>query len=533
MDRTCKQCGVGYILDQDDLAFYKKISVPEPKFCPKCREIRRWSFRNEHNLYRRECGKCKKQIISMYSQDKAYVIYCKECFNDDTFDPLILGKDFDFKRPFFEQFDELLKATPLVCIMGGTNSVNSDYVSFEVNDKNCYMNIGGQGNEDCYYNDFCFKSNDCMDNYWIFDCELMYGSIDCKKCYNCRYCQNCKNLKDSVLCYNCDSCSNCFGCVNMKGKQYMFFNQQLEKDSYAKKMQEIIDETKFQEAKQQFEFFKLKFPHRFAENYQTENSSGNYLNQCKNVENSFDIEVGHDVRWSQRSDEIKDCMDTSAVSCSELTYEYVGGGWIYNGKFCALCFPQLSNVMYSAFCRNTEDSFGCVSLKKAKYCILNKQYSQEEYEKLVAKIIEHMKETGEYGEFFPCSISPFGYNETVAYTLAPLKKDIVTKFGFKWYEDLPLVSGQNTNKELLSCESCKKNYKITEHESNLYKKLHVHIPKKCPNCRYMERVGARLPGRLYERECMSPGCGAKLKTVYSPSRKEIIYCEKCYLKEVY
>ena len=32
-----------------------------------------------------------------------------------------------------------------------------------------------------------------------------------------------------------------------------------------------------------------------------------------------------------------------------------------------------------------------------------------------------MKKTGEWGEFFPSSISPFGYNETVAMEYYPIK----------------------------------------------------------------------------------------------------------------
>jgi hypothetical protein len=38
---------------------------------------------------------------------------------------------------------------------------------------------------------------------------------------------------------------------------------------------------------------------------------------------------------------------------------------------------------------------------------LNKQYTQEEYEKLVPKIIEKMKIDGERGEFFPAKFSTF------------------------------------------------------------------------------------------------------------------------------
>lgn len=59
-------------------------------------------------------------------------------------------------------------------------------------------------------------------------------------------------------------------------------------------------------------------------------------------------------------------------------------------------------------------------MKDAKYCILNKQYSQAEYEELVPQIIKHMKERGEWGEYFPHKLSLFGYNETLAGEQSPL-----------------------------------------------------------------------------------------------------------------
>ncbi len=64
--------------------------------------------------------------------------------------------------------------------------------------------------------------------------------------------------------------------------------------------------------------------------------------------------------------------------------------------------------------KRSSNCFLCVNLENKKYCILNKQYSKEEYEVLVPQIIEHMQKTGEWGEFFPVCLSPFGYNETVA-----------------------------------------------------------------------------------------------------------------------
>ena len=72
------------------------------------------------------------------------------------------------------------------------------------------------------------------------------------------------------------------------------------------------------------------------------------------------------------------------------------------------CFCQgnwaSSNVFYCDLVMDVEDCFGCVNLKRNKNCILNKQYSEGEYKKLALKVIEHMKETGEWGEFFPLSL---------------------------------------------------------------------------------------------------------------------------------
>ena len=64
--------------------------------------------------------------------------------------------------------------------------------------------------------------------------------------------------------------------------------------------------------------------------------------------------------------------------------------------------------------------FWLCGTKKGSYSIFNKKYSKEEYEILHARIVEHMKNTGEWGEFFPHWASPFAYNETAAQEWFPL-----------------------------------------------------------------------------------------------------------------
>ena len=80
-------------------------------------------------------------------------------------------------------------------------------------------------------------------------------------------------------------------------------------------------------------------------------------------------------------------------------------------------------MVYCISCFGSHDCFGCVGLRNKSYCILNTQYTKEEYEELVPRIIIHMMKNGEWGEFFPSSMSPFGYNETVATEYFPREKE--------------------------------------------------------------------------------------------------------------
>ena len=118
---------------------------------------------------------------------------------------------------------------------------------------------------------------------------------------------------------------------------------------------------------------------------------------------------------------------------SELIYEAImTGSNIYKSAFCFANWSGSSDIYYSVFTEGCTCCFGCVSLRHKSYCILNKQYTKEEYETIVPRIIAHMRETDEWGEFFPASISPFGYNETVAQEHFPLTRTEALAKGFNW-----------------------------------------------------------------------------------------------------
>ena len=195
-----------------------------------------------------------------------------------------------------------------------------------------------------------------------------------------------------------------------------------------------------------------------------------------------------------------------------------------------------------------------MNLKRKSYCILNKEYSKEEFEKLKLQIIEEMKNNPYidklgrkfgYGEFFPPEISKFAYNKSNAFKFFPKTKEQALSEGFKWEDKIeskhiPTIQSINLPqtikevdetilKEVIECKSCHKGYKVVSGELNLLKKLDLPIPVKCPKCREERRFDLTNKPFLYETNCDK--CGKEIKTAHIKDSGKILYCEKCYQQE--
>ena len=120
------------------------------------------------------------------------------------------------------------------------NPVNSDYCSITEGNKNCYLVVGGDFNENVMYSSFTFNTKDSVDLHWVSKSDLSYESSDCISCSRLLYSRQCETCLDSAFLFNCKNCSNCFGGVYLRNAQYCFFNEQLNKESYEEKMKSII-----------------------------------------------------------------------------------------------------------------------------------------------------------------------------------------------------------------------------------------------------------------------------------------------------
>lgn len=561
---TCAQCSQPFDIADEDRAFYdkisptfdgKKFSIPEPTMCPECRQQRRLAFYNRRQLYSRPSDFSKQDIIAIYAPEKPFKVYEKEVWYSDQWDPLEYGRDFDFNRPFFEQFRELMEDVPLLALaLLGDNNENSDYNNDNMNLKDCYLTFDGGNGRDAYYGESFVNVTDCMDFLFLEDSELCYECVYCYNCYNVKLSRFCKGCSDSWFLRDCVNCRNCFGCVNLNNKEYHLFNKPYSKEEYFEHLEKFKsgDYRAIQNMRKKVDDFFLTKPVRAIHGMQNENSVGDNLNHCKNAYYCFDSNYLHDCRYCNDSQTgANDSWDIDVWGEDmELCYDdCVVGAHVSRVLFSSYVSEGAHDVYYSLLCsRNVMHLFGCIGLRHKDHCVFNKEYKPDEYEKLVARIITHMQKTGEWGQFFPPEISAFGYNETVAQDHFPLTQERAKKGGWQWrdkVEKMPDVTKilpaaklppdiDNIPAEILEwaieCEATGKPFRIVAPELKFYRDQNLPIPHFHPDERHRMRLDLRNPHHLWERECAK--CGEKIDSSYSPDRPDIVYCVECFRKEM-
>lgn len=582
--RVCQNCKNSFLIEPEDFDFYKKIQVPAPTWCGQCRRQRRLAFRNERSLYKGICVLCKRPIISMYAPrstssgqaDSLYQVACLECWWSDKWNPEDYAMEYDFSKPFFAQLDELFKKVPRPPFMQ-RNSVNSPYANPVVESKDVYLSYSIVESEDIYYSKSTDKSKHLFDCLQVAECERCYDNVFCRKNYQCVGCTFSEACIDSWFLYDCANCQNCVLSTNLRKRQYVIRNKQYTKEEYFKELQKLRLETAsgFESARREFvELLEYKAIHKYANAIKTVHSTGDNITNTNNVQDAFDLYDLEDSKHGLRLFRSKDCMDADYTFNNELVYEYISGGkQLYQAKFNTYALENLKYIEYTDNCGSSSYLFGCEGLRNKQYCILNKQYSKEEYDTLREKIIAQMNTAPyqdalgreyRYGEFFPPDLSPFAYNETIAQEHMPLDEQTALAKGFHWRKEeekhhtvtrqaseLPDSIADVSDdilKQVIGCphagrchEQCSTAYRILQSELDFYRSMKLPLPRLCPNCRHYQRMKLRNPLQLWQRTCMcnigthfhtDTKCPNQFQTSYAADRRELVYCEQCYQAEV-
>lgn len=82
MIKTCTKCHKDFKLIAQELAFYKKMELPQPDWCPNCRYERRMAQRNDRTFYKYPCHKCGQDMVTTVNPEKGYTVYCLKCYAD-------------------------------------------------------------------------------------------------------------------------------------------------------------------------------------------------------------------------------------------------------------------------------------------------------------------------------------------------------------------------------------------------------------------------------------------------------------------
>lgn len=547
--QMCSKCKDEFLIDENDQIFYDRIKVPIPEYCPTCRQQWRMLFRNFKTLYKRPSSKSDKMIISMYNPDTIFPVWSIDEWWKDDWDAIDYGVDLDLSKSFTYQMKELYNKVPHFAFMN-TKSEDCEYSNMTLHSKNCFYVFGCVEDENCDYGHIVWYSRDCIDNLYVNKSEFCYECIDCLDSNRLLFSQECESCVDSIGLYDCRGCTNCIGCVGLRQQSYQIFNQAVSKDEYKEFLNKypMYDEASIIYILNKREELRKKMPSRAIFGSHNENVSGDHIYNSHNVEQSFDIKKGENIRYCYTAGNITETYDATFNPNIEYGYQTLASTGSAN-VICTHLVHDSNNVFYSDSCNNSKNLFGCFGLRNKEYCILNKQYTKGEYEKLVPEIIENMKKSGDWGNFFPVSMSPFCYNESIANEYMPLSKAEALEQCFTWRDNIPSTKGledisykdlpENPKEyteglvgKIFKCESCDKNYKLISREIAFYKRMNLSIPRKCFNCRHQTRMDMRNPRILNEAICFS--CGSKTMTTYPKNKHTLykIYCESCYKKEI-
>lgn len=549
-ERTCRDCSKTFLFSQEDLDLIKKIRVTPPVLCPDCKRQRRLAYLNYSSLYKRTCDAPGhgEPIISAIPPGTRHPVYDYDYWNSYVWEPLSYGEEYR-GGSFWEQFLSLHSRVPQIALTRHPGSVGSEYTLYGYNFKNCYFTFGGKTSENVHYSNWPADSKDSLDLLVGKNAELCANSVYIHDSHAVTWSYFSRNCVDSDFLYDCRNVSNSFGCVNLRNKQYCWFNEQLTKEEYEKRRKEVDlgDRGVLKEYIERFWTFVKQHPVRAVLIEKSENVTGNFIINCKNgieLYRAFDSE---NVRYADLPMALRDSMNVAVSSKGEQLYEVSG---VATGSSRVKFSYQSRGCFDSEFlanCRNVSYCFGCVGLENKKYCILNVQYTEEEYFKKVDEIKTAMLERGEYGEFFPLPETPYAYNGTFANIVFPLTKEEAESKEVFWYEepaqqlgslslleidDLPKKTSEIGDDILTKAirGTTGRAFRLIKPELDMYHARNWSLPEKHPEARMVERFKYLNNFRLTKAQCVS--CHKETDSMYSPEAGFIIYCEECFTAKV-
>ncbi len=495
-DLFCSLTGRQFSIAPGEKDLLARFDLPLPRTSPFERWLRMLSGSMPFNFSRIPCPVTGKQILTRWTERGAIRGADPDWFWSDECDNTIAGRDYDFSRPFFEQYMELARS----CFAPSINRINcenSPYCNACVGLKDCHLCFGSEGLVDCLFCVLCSQSTDLLMCTGCRESELSYACIDCSSIYDCRHCQDCHGCSNNFWCIDCIGCTNCLLCTGLRQAQdgHYIRNVKVSKLEWNTALIELHLGSYAAELRANSELENL------AKGFIHETSRGNedctavrhvtHSKNCNFLIHSSDCRDCKDLVFANH---VNDSYSSSWLNYSECCYMIVGGFQAHNSFFCDGIVGSAINHRYSCCGFNgCKDIFGCFFIKAKEHCILNKQYSKKEYFELLPRVIAHMKSTGEWGQWFPAEFYGVGYRDSWAYfLLGDLSDSEIAIRGFlpsSGDEARRITSGIELPDQLddfvpalcdkeIRCDATSRPFGISQPELAIFKKHNAPIPRR-------------------------------------------------------
>jgi hypothetical protein len=557
-ERNCKITGQAFGLSPEEVEAYQKFDLPMPTVCPQERVRRKLAFCNDGQFFWRKCDATGKKIYSAFPEQTGFPVVSADYWRSSQWDAMSYGMDFNFRRSFFEQYQELWQKVPRPAhVIEDVSASIACHHSWQV--KSSFMVFDAKRSSNCYYCVGAWDSEKCVDCYCVSSCASCYECVHCVNSKNMRFAECCIECEDCWFMSYCTKCKHCLFCTGLEGKEYHLFNQPVTEQEYAAALRDwsFSARQKLEVAKETFdEFLSDKpIPHLFSDH--EENNSGNYLLNCRSAVESFECSDCRNVIQCSALTDAEDCLEGLGFGgklSQSAQFVSVGRG-ARNVVNCIECWDKVDGLTYCSFCRNSANLFACVGLSGKEYCILNCQYTKSGYAAQREKIVAHLKMRGVWGKFFPAAFSGVAYNHSAANSYMPLARIPAQMMGFTWddseeyvtpsllrsggdqtpgdyFSDMPAtlaaLDDEMVKNSVFICEFSGRPYRFTKEEVTMYRKFGVAPPVRAFEQRHRERVLRLSPRSMFKRK---PGAdGGEIYCSYPETWRRPVVAYSAWVK---
>ncbi|MBI2485212.1 hypothetical protein HYW18_03645 [Candidatus Uhrbacteria bacterium] len=542
-ERVCALTGEKWNMTDEEIGWYRKFNVPPSKRAPYTRMRHLMGFVSGLALWKKPHAETGESIWSFVHPDSPFnIIHDKEWFSKEFLEP---GQLLDSQRSFFDQLLPLAHRIPVGALRDDGSNLRCTGVDL-IKCEDAYLAFALMYNRRVLHAFLGLENEDCMDVIDNSRCRFCFQTSYSSKCFSCVDCFSCNGCSSSAFLYDCVDCEFCFGASNQLHKKYLWWNEQLSKEEWEKRRQEVDLSSRAVYQKQHEQFLEMirqsvwpAYVHVGSEGCTGEHISDS--TRCKFAYRNYD------------STDCFRCYATLELQESAFTGWGGKGGQMYeccdmlSGSQNRFCFRTWRSIgmEYSLNCYDCEHCFGCVGLRHKKFCILNQQYDEANYWQKLDELKCAMLDRGEYGEFFPAAFSEPGFQFSMGDLYAEYLPDELRAHGAPMYE----TSIGSTTPDLLSPDDLPdraddpawenfinksvldpilhRPFVVTQAELAFCRKQNVAVPSEHPFLSMKNRF--RFSNGPREEQAMCEKCHAEVTTYRNstfPMRR--ILCQKCY-----